>query len=170
MKTILLFILCFGVFAQESEQGDSFIKLGLDDNGDLVRVLTEDPLRFQKVEASDGKNRMILKLLAEQIKDKNVMSIACTVFSKKSEGTLIIDDLRICSKVKNNELLYKDFDMTAKDTEMELKIVGQVLNKELNPYSLNKHVDDSERAFQKRSQERSSFFNERESGSKTIQK
>jgi len=169
MKTILLFILCFSALSQEVKRGDSFIKLGLDDNGEIVRILSENPLKLQKIDASEGKDRLILKLLEEKIKDKNTMSIACTATTKVKEGVLVIDALRICSKVKDNELLYKDFDMTAKATEVELKIVGKVLNKELNPYSLNKHVDDSERDFFKRVEERNSFF-ENGTDSKVMQK
>lgn len=169
MKTILLFILCFSALSQEVKKGDSFIKLGLDDNGEIVRVLSENPLKLQKIDATDGKGRLILKLLEEKIEDKNTMSIACTAITKVKEGVLVIDELRICSKVKDNELLYKDFDMTAKATEVELKIVGKVLNQELNPYSLNKHVDDSERDFFKRVEERNSFF-EDGTDSKVMQK
>ena len=97
------------------------------------------------------------------------MSIACTALTKVKEGTLVIDDLRLCSNIKDNELLYKDFDMTAKDTAVELEIVGKVLNQELNPYSLNKHVDDSQRDFFERVQERNSFFQDG-GDSKVLQK
>jgi hypothetical protein len=144
---ILLTLIVFIINPAYSQVSDYIYKLGINDKNELVRVISDSPYKFEKIDSSSRKEKFILKLLSEKIdsKNKNKAQIICTGIGTRSDSVYNLSESRVCKDIKSNELIYSSYDFSIKDGIAELELVDQILSQAEDNSKSDKNVDNTSR-------------------------